>query len=44
MYFLSGLDNSSDDDTENLILKWQDRLPLTYLFEPRPGKSIALNS
>ncbi len=38
------VNNASTDRTETLVRQWQDRLPLTYLFEPRLGKSKAINS
>ena len=37
------VDNNSKDDTGQVIDSFIDRLPLTHLFEPRPGKSCALN-
>jgi glycosyltransferase involved in cell wall biosynthesis len=40
------VDNNSDDETRNVVdelsLRYPDRL--RYVFEPRPGKSYALNS
>ena len=38
------VNNASTDATESLVLKWQDRLPLKYLIEPRLGKSKAINT
>lgn len=38
------VNNASTDDTEALILKWRDRLPLDYVVEPRLGKSAAINT
>ena len=38
------VNNASTDDSEALILKWRDRLPLEYLVEPRLGKSNAINT
>ena len=38
------VNNASTDDTEARILSWRDRLPLSYLFEPRLGKPFALNT
>ncbi|HEY4274800.1 MAG TPA: glycosyltransferase [Rhizomicrobium sp.] len=38
------LNNASTDDTGARALKWQDRLPLRILAEPRLGKSFALNT
>lgn len=37
------VNNGSTDDTEARVLKWQDKLPLEYLVEPRLGKSKAMN-
>lgn len=37
------VDNNSTDDTKRLLLSYADKLPLNYLFEPRPGKNCALN-
>jgi len=37
------VNNGSTDDTEARVLKWQDKLPLEYLVEPRLGKSRAMN-
>lgn len=38
------VDNNSTDDTARVIASFKDRLPLTALFEPRQGKSYALNT
>ena len=38
------VNNGSTDDTEALVLKWRDRLPLEYVTEPRLGKSTAMNT
>lgn len=38
------VNNASTDDTEALVLKWRDRLPLEYVVEPRLGKPFALNT
>ena len=38
------VNNASTDDTESRVLKWRERLPLTYLVEPRLGKSKAMNT
>ena len=37
------VDNASSDGTAEVLRAFQDRLPLTVLSEPRPGKSFALN-
>lgn len=37
------VDNNSSDDTKEVIESFIDRLPIRYLFEPRPGKNCALN-
>jgi len=36
-------DNNSSDNTRGVIESFADRLSIKYLFEPRPGKNIALN-
>jgi L-malate glycosyltransferase len=38
------IDNGSTDHTKEIIFSYEDCLPLTYLYEPRQGKNIALNS
>lgn len=38
------VNNASTDNTEALVLKWRDRLPLDYVVEPRLGKSVAINT
>lgn len=38
------VDNGSTDRTCDIICSYQHRLALTYLFEPQPGKNIALNT
>ena len=37
------VDNNSTDDTKRLCESFGGKLPLRYLFEPRQGKSVALN-
>jgi glycosyltransferase involved in cell wall biosynthesis len=37
------IDNGSTDETRTVIHSYQQRLPLTYLFESQPGKNAALN-
>ena len=37
------IDNNSSDHTKEVVESFADRLPLCYLFEPRPGKNCALN-
>jgi glycosyltransferase involved in cell wall biosynthesis len=37
------VNNNSTDDTDQLIAEYCDRLPVRREFEPRPGKSNALN-
>ena len=38
------VDNRSTDQTKEVIASFTQRLPLTYLFEPRQGKNVALNT
>lgn len=38
------VNNASTDDTESQILKFQGRLPLDYVVEPRLGKPNAMNA
>ena len=38
------VDNGSTDNTKEIIDSFRSRLPLTYVFEARLGKSAALNS
>jgi glycosyltransferase involved in cell wall biosynthesis len=38
------VDNGSTDGTPALLRAWSDRLPLTWLAEPAPGKNRALNA
>jgi glycosyltransferase involved in cell wall biosynthesis len=38
------VDNGSEDGTREVIDTYRQRLPLTHLFEPRPGKCRALNA
>ena len=38
------VDNASTDGSNQIIRSFQDRLPLTYLFEPQDGKNAALNA
>ncbi len=40
---LIAVDNASTDGTGDLLRSYEDRIPLTVLLEPRPGKNIALN-
>jgi glycosyltransferase involved in cell wall biosynthesis len=37
------IDNNSSDNTAEVVEEYGTRLPLSYLMEPRPGKSCALN-
>ena len=37
------IDNNSNDHTRQVVESFTDRLPIRYLFEPRPGKNCALN-
>lgn len=37
------VDNASNDGSARILRGFQERLPLSVLFEPRPGKSFALN-
>lgn len=37
------IDNNSNDDTRLVVEKYNDKLPVKYLFESRQGKNIALN-
>jgi glycosyltransferase involved in cell wall biosynthesis len=37
------IDNNSSDNTAEVVNEYGRRLPLSYLREPRPGKSCALN-
>ena len=41
---LIAVDNASTDATGEIIKSFADRLPLTYLYEERPGKNPALNA
>src|SRR5712692_7215239 len=38
------IDNGSTDNTKEIIASFRSRLPLTYIFEPVLGKSVALNT
>lgn len=38
------INNNSSDDTEPVIMKYMDKLPIFYIFEPLPGKNGALNN
>ena len=38
------IDNNSTDNTKEIMESFINRLPLRYRFEPKPGKSYALNS
>lgn len=40
---LVAIDNGSSDDTARVLGTFTERLPLTILDEPRPGKNVALN-
>jgi len=37
------VDNNNSDHTKQVIESFTDRLPIRYLFEPRPGRNCALN-
>jgi glycosyltransferase involved in cell wall biosynthesis len=37
------VDNGSADQTKEIIATFSRRLPLTYLYEPKQGKNVALN-
>lgn len=37
------VDNNSADETEAVVQSFRDRLPVQYLFQPKQGKSPALN-
>lgn len=37
------IDNGSQDNTKKIVLGFQDKLPVKYLFEPRRGSSFARN-
>jgi len=37
------IDNNSSDHTRQIVARFSERLPVRYLFEPRPGKNRALN-
>jgi glycosyltransferase involved in cell wall biosynthesis len=37
------IDNNSTDNTAEVVKEHETQLPLSYLNEPRPGKSCALN-
>lgn len=37
------IDNNSTDHTKEVVESFAERLPIRYLFEPRPGKNCALN-
>src|SRR5205807_8210690 len=37
------IDNNSSDNTAEVVKEFETRLPITYLREPSPGKSCALN-
>ena len=41
---LIAVDNGSSDGTASLLGEYAQRLPLTPIHEPRPGKSRALNA
>jgi len=43
-YRLIVVDNGSTDATRSIVESFADRLPLTYLFESRAGKNVALNT
>lgn len=38
------VDNGSTDESRKIIASFEDRLPLTYVFEPKVGKNTALNA
>jgi glycosyltransferase involved in cell wall biosynthesis len=38
------VDNASTDDTKDVIGACAEQLPLTYVFEPKRGKNMALNT
>ena len=38
------IDNNSNDNTKRVIESYQSKLPITYLFEGKPGKNHALNA
>src|SRR6516225_223426 len=38
------VDNGSTDATREIVASFADRLPLTFLLEPRHGKNAALNA
>jgi glycosyltransferase involved in cell wall biosynthesis len=38
------IDNGSTDATKEIIAAFHHRLPLTYVYEPKPGKNTALNT
>jgi glycosyltransferase involved in cell wall biosynthesis len=38
------VDNGSTDHTKDIIAAYGHRLPLTYLYEPKQGKNVALNT
>ena len=38
------VDNNSTDDTENVVVGFEGRLPVRHVFEPRAGKSHAANT
>lgn len=38
------VDNGSTDGTKSIIESYQNRLNILYVYEPRPGKSFALNT
>ncbi len=39
------VDNNSSDGTNNVVMEWKNKgsLPIRYIFEPRQGRSFALN-
>lgn len=38
------VDNGSTDNTKPIVESYHDRLNILYVYEPRPGKSLALNT
>ena len=42
-YKLVIIDNASTDGTADIVRSYLDRLPITLLFQPKPGKNRALN-
>jgi glycosyltransferase involved in cell wall biosynthesis len=38
------VDNNSTDETRAVVEGWKTRLPVSYVYEPRQGRSFALNA